>query len=438
MSARAEQLRTLLNEIDGGLQRMRASLAEHMQAANDDTALAQVAQRVPAALLRFHDLVGAKLRRIGDTREPAAVPGVPEPQWPAPALAPQAQAEAAPAAEKLQRWSAERNALLAAEYHTEITSAELLAKLRALPGAPLDWCHVVWIAKMRGLRRSKTAKSVALCAAASARIVWTPERVERLTRDYQAGVPEAELRAALAAMPGRKICRHAIANKVQKLGLRRPIGSNTMWTQARDAVILAEWPKGTCKHEVWRMVSELPGPAIKNTHACAQRAALLKVRRPAGHGAANAMAPVAKPVAPAPVPAAPRPKPAVQRSAPPVHAAPCVPASAPPRSVYQRASVSAHFSPSQRQRADEDRLVAEFLAKRGATRCPAAAVEACSVTISAEDQAALRAHHQARADQRAAEAQERADRHARNRQRKLAGLPPIVAAHPQSPAVPAQ
>jgi hypothetical protein len=90
-------------------------------------------------------------------------------------------------------------------------------------------------------------------------------------------------------------------------------------------------------------------------------------------------------------------------------------------------------TPGQIQRAAENRAIADFIARRGVTRCPTGVASPTTATLPVADARAMRELN----DQRNREHREFCDaqvaRTKNNRMRKLAGLAPIEASRARAP-----
>ena len=156
------------------------------------------------------------------------------------------------------------------------------------------------------------------------------------------------------------------------------------WSVEREEIVRRDWPLGVDNATILGRVNSLPGPLI-SVYAMQRKAWALRVQRPADYIAAmNARNSAGHRGNPNPVPhrkteAAPAPR---------VGPAP-VPGKIP---IYRPG-----FNPSIRFRdpaAASPEAIAAWIAERGVTRCPAAAVCETTAAIPAEDRAAIAAHQE--------------------------------------------
>lgn len=131
-----------------------------------------------------------------------------------------------------RKWTAERDAVLRAEYADCTDNAALLAKVNALPGQPITSADALGMHAWKiGLRKSPEAIS-AMLAAAAERICRhnspdgnrrTPEREALMRAEYPgfAGGREAFL-SLINALPGPPLRSHGIVRQwAAELGLRK-------------------------------------------------------------------------------------------------------------------------------------------------------------------------------------------------------------------------
>ena len=69
-----------------------------------------------------------------------------------------------------------------------------------------------------------------------------------------------------------------------------------VYTPERIEVLRREWPKGTDVHEIGELLAALPGAPVVSTGAIGVRAAGLGLRRPSGHGVPPKAAPASRPM----------------------------------------------------------------------------------------------------------------------------------------------
>lgn len=301
-----------------------------------------------------------------------------------------------------------------------------------------------------------------LASPASRPVPWTPARIDLLRRDWPAGVDVETLCQRLNALPGPAVTKERVAVKAAYYGVKRPPGFvpvarapakvvpkprppvkakthkeiqeawRLRWSEARRDLVKRDYPRGVPIERLLAAVNALPGDPVEAHHIQAMaRYWRLVEAKPAATASGTITATIGGQTVQVDVPSGATPAQNAAALVAAINARPDLQVTATsnahhvtfttkdkpltaPKIAAPPVAVAAKApgAPPARQPDPVAAQVAEFVAKKGVTRCPPAAVEAVSLAPAAAAElaasaATIRAHTEAVEARRAAQIQGR-------------------------------
>jgi hypothetical protein len=323
---------------------------------------------------------------------------------------------------KLPVRTPERDALLRREWPKGTHANDILPLYNALPGKKVEAKRIAVLAAEVGVKRQagfvpekRLADSARKPAQPPERACRSPTRDAIVRLEWPAGTPVAEIVQLLNELPGKKLVAANVKDIAKAIGVRRGRPAAPVETQpsiaekpagiskARESLLRRHWPTDSALEKILALVNMQEGPAVTLAEL-APIAQGLGLQRPAAKAAA--------------VPAVPKaPAPKIAGFVKQV--------------VVANTPAPAVLTAAQKRRQEEERLIAEHLARKGVTKCPAACADVTTHVPSSEDAAAMRKINDEREAARQAEMGERRGRVQSNRVARLTGKP--QAAHGARP-----
>jgi hypothetical protein len=195
-------------------------------------------------------------------------------------------------------WTDERKAYLDQAWPAGISLGEIMAAINQMPGPPcLRYKQIGDEARRRRVKRPDWYKLQLRrehCtgpknprpkkAETPRRNLWTPERLELLTRLWPTTTPNIAILAKLNELAGDKFkSGKQLSAKADYLGLKRPDGffkRSDLWSDERDSILRTRYEAGSSNEDIIKELNSYPGTPVATRQQLADRASYLGIKRP--------------------------------------------------------------------------------------------------------------------------------------------------------------